>query len=109
MMITIKNTKLFTLKTAALILMVTATYNLPHVYYRFIKIAALLLFALIAYVEYNEGLILMALISAGAAIIFFPLSNVYLSRQYWQNVDVTLAVIIGVSILFDFIWYNKAK
>ena len=71
---------------------------MPYGYYQFVRLAALVGFALLAFQSNNDKKNTEAIIYLGLAILFQPFFKIALGRTIWNIVDVVVAVGLLVSI-----------
>lgn len=86
---------------AALLLLCLAP--MPYGYYQFVRIVAMIAFAILAYFYYEKKAIPLAITFGGLALLFQPFLKVALGRTMWNVVDVVVA--IGLVVL----WMNEKK
>jgi len=71
--------------------------NMPYGYYQFVRFAALVGFAVLAYQANQQGRQTEMVIFAALALLFQPLFKIALGREMWNIVD----VIVGVGLLIS--------
>lgn len=81
---------------AALLLLCLAP--MPYGYYQFVRIVAMIAFAIMAYLYYKRNVVPLAIIFGGLALLFQPFIKVALGRTLWNVVDVVVAV--GLVVLW---------
>ena len=86
---------------AALLLLCLAP--MPYGYYQFVRIVAMIAFAILAYLYYEKKAIPLAITFGGLALLFQPFLKVALGRTMWNVVDVVVA--IGLVVL----WMNERE
>lgn len=74
---------------------------MPYGYFQFVRVAALISFAILAYHASQENKNIEMIIFIGLAILFQPLIKIALGRQMWNIVDVVVAVGLIISIFFN--------
>jgi len=80
----------------------TCLLHMPYGYYQFVRVVALIGFALLAY-QANEGeRHIEVIVFIGLAVLFQPLFKIPLGRVIWNIVDVT----VGLSLLIT-LFVNK--
>lgn len=87
-----------------LLLLITAVllflgmFNLPIGYYTFLRIAVTIAAVLLVVGEYKDGLSLWTIIFGAIAILFNPLTPVYLnSKSAWSMIDFWCGVLFLVA------------
>lgn len=87
------------------ILLIICLLNMPYGYYQFVRFAAFLGFALLAYFSYQHNKNIEVIIYIGLALLFQPFIKVALGRTIWNIVDVIVAIGLIGSILIK----NKSQ
>lgn len=78
--------------------------DLPYGYYQFVRWAAMVGFAVLAYDYHERGETKIALVLVGLALLFQPLAKVALGREVWNAVD----VVVGVGLIWTANKYSKS-
>lgn len=86
-MIAMNNIKLI---LAALLLLCLAP--MPYGYYQFIRLASMIVFAIMAYQYLEREKMPLAITFGGLALLFQPFFKVALGRTMWNVVDVVVAI-----------------
>ena len=87
------------LKILLILLLLLALAPMPFGYYQFVRVAACVVFAILAYEHRNdEQKVLFALYLIGA-LLFNPIWKVYLGREGWMVADVVWAGILVFDLL----------
>ena len=81
---------------AALLLLCLA--QMPYGYYQFIRLASMIVFAIMAYQYLEREKMPLAITFGGLALLFQPFFKVALGRTMWNVVDVVVA--IGLVVLW---------
>lgn len=81
---------------AALLLLCLAP--MPYGYYQFIRLASMIVFAIMAYQYLEREKMPLAITFGGLALLFQPFFKVALGRTMWNVVDVVVA--IGLVVLW---------
>lgn len=91
------------LKLILAALLLLCLFHMPYGYYEFIRFAAMVSFAIMAYqyAERNKGVLAIAF--GSLALLFQPFFKVALGRTVWNVVDVVVA--IGLVLL----WFKEQK
>jgi hypothetical protein len=71
--------------------------DMPYGYYQFVRVAATLVFVLLAIQSYNPKLNAMVLFYVVLAILFQPFEKIALGREIWNVLD----VIVGIGLLLS--------
>jgi hypothetical protein len=71
--------------------------DMPYGYYQFVRVAATLVFVLLAIQSFNLNLNAMVLIYMVLAILFQPFEKIALGREIWNVLD----VIVGIGLLLS--------
>lgn len=72
---------------------------MPYGYYQFVRFASMVIFAFLAYKEYEEkDKSIYFFIWVVAAILFNPFIKVSLDRYIWNVVDVVMAILLLISL-----------
>jgi glucose-6-phosphate-specific signal transduction histidine kinase len=91
-------------------LLLGCLFKMPYGYYQFVRIATCIGFIALAYIEYESKIILTALLSALAAILFNPIAKIYFKKDTWQTIDEVIAIALAVWIITDLIHlYNEKR
>ena len=75
--------------------------DLPYGYYQFVRFAALIGFAFLAYQSFEKNEKTLAFIYTALAILFQPLIKIALGRLLWNIVDVIVGLGLIASLFFD--------
>ena len=86
-MIAMNNIKLI---LAALLLLCLAP--MPYGYYQFIRLASMIVFAIMAYQYLEREKMPLAITFGGLALLFQPFVKIALGRTMWNVVDVVVAI-----------------
>ncbi len=71
--------------------------DMPYGYYQFVRVAATIVFVLLAIQSYNLKFNAMVFIYVVLAILFQPFEKIALGREVWNVFD----VIVGVGLLLS--------
>jgi hypothetical protein len=74
---------------------------MPYGYYQFVRLAALVGFAMLAYLANNDKKNTEVIIYIGLAILFQPFLKIALGRSIWNIVDLAIAVGLLLSIFIN--------
>ena len=96
-MLFIKNS----LKIVLAILLLICLFDMPYGYYQFVRLAALIGFAILAFQSNNDKKNTEVIIYIGLAILFQPFFKIALGRSIWNIVDVAVALGLLVSIFIN--------
>ncbi len=75
--------------------------NMPYGYYQFVRFAALVGFAVLAYQANQQGRQTEMVIFAALALLFQPLFKIALGREMWNIVDVVVGLGLLISIFIQ--------
>ncbi len=89
-------------KILAILFLLGALANNPYVYYQFLRWLILVIGAYSAYSAYKLGKKAWTWIFGAIAILFNPIIPFYLQRNTWQLIDIIVAVIFFVSLLYKY-------
>lgn len=90
------------IKIILAILFFTCLLHMPYGYYQFVRVSALIGFALLAYQANEDKRHFEVIIFIGLAVLFQPLIKIALGRVIWNVVD----VIVGIGLLIT-LFVNK--
>jgi hypothetical protein len=94
------------IKVILAILFFICLLKMPYGYYQFVRFAALVGFAILAYISSQEKRQVEVIIYIGLAMLFQPFAKIALGRELWNIVD----FIVGIALLASiFIPSNKTK
>lgn len=79
--------------------------DLPYGYYQFVRWAAMVGFAVLAYDYHERGQATIAIIFVGLALLFQPFAKVALGREVWNVVD----VVVGLALIYLTFKFPKDK
>ena len=71
---------------------------MPYGFYQFVRFAALIGFAILAYQANQQGRQTEMIIYGGLALLFQPFFKVALGRQMWNIIDVVVGLGLIISI-----------
>lgn len=80
------------LKVVYAILLFLCLAPMPYGYYQLIRFLGMMLFGVLAVINFKEKKSTEAIIYLGLAILFQPLFKIALGRTIWNIVDVTVGV-----------------
>ena len=75
---------------AALLLLCLAP--MPYGYYQFIRLASMIVFAVMAYQYFEKEKMPLAITFGGLALLFQPFFKIALGRTMWNVVDIVVAI-----------------
>jgi len=93
------------LKIVLAILLFLCLLDMPYGFYQFVRIVALIGFAILAYQALHEGRQTEVIIYALLAILFQPIFKIALGRDLWNVVD----VIVGASLIVSLVIKPKSN
>jgi hypothetical protein len=80
------------------ILFLLCLFEMPYGYYQLVRFAALMGFALLAYISNQRNQEREVIIYIALALLFQPFIKVALGRSIWNVIDVVVATCLIVSI-----------
>jgi len=83
--------------------------DMPYGYFQIVRFSALLGFAILAYLSYEQKNPILIIVYIALAILMQPLIKISLGRTIWNIIDVVLAVFLISSIFFKNKTYEKNK
>lgn len=86
------------LKISLAILLFLCLANMPYGYYQFVRFAAMLVFAILAYDAAERKAGIEVILCIGLALLFQPFVKVALGRTMWNIVDVIVAICLIASV-----------
>lgn len=86
------------IKIVLAILLFLCLVDMPYGFYQFVRFAALIGFAVLAYQANQQGQQTEMIIYGGLALLFQPFFKIALGRQMWNIVDVVVGIGLLISI-----------
>lgn len=77
---------------------------MPYGFYQFVRVVALIVFAILAYSAYENKQMQLMILYIGLGVMFQPFIKIALGREMWNVVD----VIVGIGLLAS-LYFNKNK
>jgi hypothetical protein len=74
------------------ILLILSLFDMPYGYYQFVRLAAMVGFAVLAGFSYRQKREIETVVFVALAVLFQPLIKIALERTVWNIVDVIVAV-----------------
>ena len=74
-------------------------HNLPYLYFQFLRVIAILIFAVCAFYDYENGNKYFAFIFIISIFIINPIFKIPLGRFYWNVLDTIWSLILIVRII----------
>lgn len=87
------------IKIVLSLLLFVCLLQMPYGYFQFVRFAALVAFALLAYDAYEKGNDRGIAIYVALALLFQPFIKIALGRELWNAVDVAVGLGLLVSLL----------
>jgi len=87
-----------TIRIVLAILLFLCLLNMPYGFYQFVRLVALIGFALLAYQANQHVRQAEIFIYAGLALLFQPLIKISFGRQIWNVIDVVVGIGLILSI-----------
>ena len=95
------------IKVVLAILLFLCLAPMPYGYYQFVRFAALIGFAVLAYQANEEGKQTEMVIFGALALLFQPFFKIALGRELWNIVDVIVGIGLIVSVFSKQKQYTK--
>lgn len=92
--------KLF-IQVSLVLILIGCLLRMPYGYYQFMRLATCAGFLWLAYSEFKQSGHIFTLLYIVLAILFNPVIKVHLDKGTWHVIDVVVAIIILLTILFD--------
>ena len=89
------------IKIILAILLVLCLADMPYGYFQVVRYASLVGFAYLAYTSFKKGFQTEMFIYAALALLFQPFYKIVLTREFWNTLDIIVAVGLLISILVD--------
>ena len=86
------------IKVVLSVLFFLCLLEMPYGFYQFVRFAALIGFAILAYQANQQGRQTEMIIYGGLALLFQPFFKVALGRQMWNIIDVVVGLGLIISI-----------
>jgi hypothetical protein len=86
------------IKIVLVILFFLCLLDMPYGYYQFVRFAAMVGFAALAYFSYQQKREIEMIVFIALAILFQPFAKIALGRELWNIVDVIVAAGLIVSL-----------
>ena len=80
------------IKLILAVLLLLCLAPMPYGYYQFIRLASLIVFAVMAYQFFEQEKMPLAITFGGLALLFQPFIKIALGRALWNVVDVVVAI-----------------
>ncbi|MBR1630694.1 MAG: hypothetical protein IJ680_02445 [Paludibacteraceae bacterium] len=96
----------FNIVLAMLLLLCLA--QMPYGYYVFVRHACMIVFAVMAYAEYERRRPALAVVCGALALLFQPFVKIALGRTVWNVVDVLVALMLIALTASDLLNKNKS-
>jgi hypothetical protein len=91
------NNSIIKIVLAALLLL--CLFNMPYSYYQFVRFAAMVAFAYLAFSANDQNKKNEVFVYIALAILFQPFVKIALGRTFWNIVDVVVGVGLLISLL----------
>jgi hypothetical protein len=73
--------------------------DMPYAFYQFVRFAALICFAVLAYQANQQGRQTEMIIYCGLALLFQPFFKIALGREIWNLFDIFVGIGLLISII----------
>lgn len=82
-------------------LFIGCLFALPYGYYQFVRLASLVLFGILTYIEFKNQHYALSILCVCAALLFNPVLPIFLDRNTWQEIDKIMASLMILWIMVD--------
>lgn len=89
------------IKILLILLLLCCLFDLPYWYYQLVRIFGTIGFAYLSWKEYAERLKITPILFAISAILLNPIIKISFDRNTWQFVDIILAAILLITLIFE--------
>ena len=93
--------KIKNVKIILIILFILCLLEMPYWYYQVVRIFGTIGFAYLAWWYYKNNFNYAPLLFGVAAILFNPIIKISFDRDAWQVLDISFAIIITISLVFE--------
>ena len=76
------------------IMLLLCLFPLPYGYYTLVRFVAMVVFAIMAYVYYEQKNTLFCVVAVALVLLFQQFQKVALGREVWNVVDVLVSIIL---------------
>ena len=90
----------------ALLIIAVATSQ-EYSYYTFLRWTVMIISVYFIYKSYNNKQIGLVIFYIATALLFNPFKKVWFQRDTWQMIDILIAIIFLVTLIFD--WKKNEK
>jgi hypothetical protein len=97
-----------TIKIVLIILFLLCLFQMPYVFYQFVRTIGMVGFVLLAYYDSFKKDKTLMIIWIFSAIIINPIFKIALGRALWNAIDILWAVLLLGTIIYE-IHKNKVK
>lgn len=84
-------------------------FKMPYWYYQLLRIFGTIGLGFLSWKDYKENLKLTPIIFGVGAILLNPIIKISFDRYTWQILDVSFAIIVLFSLIFEKRLYNYLK
>jgi hypothetical protein len=95
------------IKIILTILFIGCLFDMPYVYFQFVRIIGMTSFAVLAYFDHKRENKIWMIVWVCSALIINPIIKIPLGRMLWNVVDVIWVVLITISFLYKDEQSNK--
>ena len=95
------------IKIILIILLLVCLARMPYGYYQLVRFVAFVAFAVLAFQYLRIQKITYAIFFGSLSVLFQPFMKIALGRTIWNAVDVTVAVILLITLISDRKSYEK--
>ncbi|MFC1771175.1 DUF6804 family protein [Candidatus Margulisiibacteriota bacterium] len=101
--------KIIILKTIAILTLLFALADNPYGYYQLLRWFICGLSAYLAYQNYSHNRNVWLWIFVCIAVLFNPIAPIHLNRETWQPIDIFVAILFFISIVFSLVNSYRLK
>ncbi len=91
------------------ILYIICLFDMPYVYFQFVRFSSMIGFAVLAFICYKNKRYVELILYIGLIVLFQPIIKIALGRTIWNIVDIIIGTFLIISIFTIDIFYNKNK
>jgi hypothetical protein len=83
------------------LMFILSIFEMPYWYYQLLRIFGTIGLAYLAWLYYKAKLKYLPIIFSVGAILFNPIIKISFDRYAWQILDISFAIIVLVSLIFE--------
>lgn len=97
------------IKIILFVMFILSLFEMPYWYYQLLRIFGTIGLAYLAWLYYKTNLKYLPIIFSVGAILFNPIIIISFDRDAWQILDISFAIILLISLIFEKRLYNYLK